>query len=73
MDEIFHDPWAASAYLAAHGHQVSRQTLNKIRGQGNGPLFVYHGGRVRYPQAELDRWMLSRTSAVRTVTRPRAA
>jgi excisionase family DNA binding protein len=39
---------------------VSRSALRKWRREGVGPPYVKLGRMVRYPRAELDKWLKSR-------------
>ena len=45
---------------AAHYVGVARQTLEKWRVAGGGPVFYKIGALVRYRQADLDAWLDSR-------------
>lgn len=48
---------------AAHYLGLKRSTLDHYRWVGGGPRYRKHGGRVKYTQAELDRWSESRRFA----------
>ena len=41
---------------AAKRLKVKRDTLDRWRMNGTGPVFRYHGGRVVYHVKELDHW-----------------
>lgn len=50
--------------------KLAPRTLANLRHTGGGPPFVKFGRTVRYPRAELDRWLTDRTY---TRTHDRAA
>lgn len=41
--------------------RVTRQTLSRWRAEDQGPPFVKLEGSIRYPRADLDRWLAERT------------
>ena len=63
---------------AAAATGLSKWTMQKLRGKGNGPPFVKVGTAVRYPESALSAWMsgfalLGSTSQTPRPRRPRKA
>lgn len=58
----------ASAYLAARGLRVSRNTLQKWATVGGGPLYRRFGNKAVYLPADLDTWIESKLTAPRAST-----
>jgi hypothetical protein len=50
-------PEAASAYLGSMGAGLAVTTLAKYRQQGEGPVFVKLGSKVRYRRSALDAFL----------------
>jgi len=48
---------------AARLLRLSERTLERLRLQGGGPLYVKCGRSVRYRQADLDAWISARVVA----------
>jgi len=44
---------------AAESLGISRRTLENMRLKGNGPVYTKIGSLVRYPEAQLEAWLLS--------------
>lgn len=53
----FLSPVEASAYLAEIGIVRTVGTLSVLRVRGGGPAFIKVSRQVRYPLAELDKWV----------------
>jgi Helix-turn-helix domain len=58
----------ASDYLVSRGFRISRQTLAKFAGTGDGPAYRSFGTRAVYDPADLDAWIEARLTKVRRST-----
>lgn len=54
------DPAGAAAYIGGADSPLSILTLACWRCEGIGPAYVRAGRLIRYRQADLDAWLLSR-------------
>ena len=60
IKDHLHSPRSAASYFEKSGVATTVDTLRVQRSLGRGPNFVKVGGRVYYPEKELDKYLFGK-------------
>ncbi len=57
MNDPIHNDSSAGSYLGGEDDPVTPRTMQRMRSEGWGPVFLKIGRKVRYRRSDLDAWL----------------